>query len=316
MVLPILWLSPCHSLWNFLSLSSTSVKFNLRFPLCLTTDSDCSKSSRFSSLTSTSCYFTLLFGLLSHPVYEPCWNFWFLSGGVKSAGILGFCNFLLCNFTYNIYFCCFKNLIASCVSFINLIFALSMLPECNLWSQHSTDPWSFGASKTLLILLDIPLNFGFLKTMLLCFHIWMFWIHCCVFNFQFEHFLKSKEWHPYHGGNQFTFCVDGQLHFRLCLHPEACRKNIHLAQHFYSFFDLRKEFKKFYKNEKPINCIKDMLDCILFCFFFPVHLSISPCFTQWPFYEVSYIWSPLFRIYSEWSFGSTNTFHLLWQLSH
>ncbi|ELT87306.1 hypothetical protein CAPTEDRAFT_189098 [Capitella teleta] len=79
-------------------------------------------------------------------------------------------------------------------------------------------------------------------------------------NNKFEHFLKSKEWHPRHGGKPFIFCVDGQLHFRLCLHPEVTRKNIHLEEHFNNFFDLRKEFKKFYKNEKPINCIKDMLD--------------------------------------------------------
>ena len=87
---------------------------------------------------------------------------------------------------------------------------------------------------------------------------------CCCSAHQLEHFLRAKEVHPDHGGRPFMFCVDGQLHHRLCLHPEACRKNIHLAQHFYSFFDLRKEFKKYYKNERPINCVKDMLDCILF----------------------------------------------------
>jgi len=59
------------------------------------------------------------------------------------------------------------------------------------------------------------------------------------------------------------FCTDGQLHLRMCLLPEATTKNITLPTHFHRFFDLRKEFKKFYKTERPINCIKDMLDCIL-----------------------------------------------------
>jgi inhibitor of KinA sporulation pathway (predicted exonuclease) len=80
---------------------------------------------------------------------------------------------------------------------------------------------------------------------------------------QFERFLCAKEVHPDHGGRPFSFCTDGQLHLRMCLLPEATRKNIALPAHFYKFFDLRKEFKKFYKTERPINCIKDMLDCIL-----------------------------------------------------
>lgn len=80
---------------------------------------------------------------------------------------------------------------------------------------------------------------------------------------QFERFLCAKEVHPDHGGRPFTFCTDGQLHLRMCLLPEATRKNIALPEHFYKFFDLRKEFKKFYKTERPINCINDMLDCIL-----------------------------------------------------
>ena len=80
---------------------------------------------------------------------------------------------------------------------------------------------------------------------------------------QFERFLCSKAVHPDHGGRPFVFCTDGQLHLRMCLLPEATKKNIALPTHFYRFFDLRKEFKKFYKAERPINCIKDMLDCIL-----------------------------------------------------
>uniref|UniRef100_A0A8C5IM85 Epithelial splicing regulatory protein 1 n=1 Tax=Junco hyemalis TaxID=40217 RepID=A0A8C5IM85_JUNHY len=45
-------------------------------------------------------------------------------------------------------------------------------------------------------------------------------------------------------GTSFCFCTDGQLHIRQVLHPEASKKNISLPECFYSFFDLRKEFKK------------------------------------------------------------------------
>ncbi|XP_077208001.1 epithelial splicing regulatory protein 1 isoform X1 [Paroedura picta] len=45
-------------------------------------------------------------------------------------------------------------------------------------------------------------------------------------------------------GTSFCLCTDGQLHIRQVLHPEASKKNILLPECFYSFFDLRKEFKK------------------------------------------------------------------------
>nr|XP_020641063.1 epithelial splicing regulatory protein 1 isoform X1 [Pogona vitticeps] len=45
-------------------------------------------------------------------------------------------------------------------------------------------------------------------------------------------------------GTSFCLCTDGQLHLRQVLHPEASKKNILLPECFYSFFDLRKEFKK------------------------------------------------------------------------
>lgn len=83
------------------------------------------------------------------------------------------------------------------------------------------------------------------------------------FSFQFDRFLSSKEVHPDHGGRPFCVVTDGSLHLRLVLHPEATQKGIHLPHYFFNFFDIRKEFKKFYKVSN-INCIKDMLDCILF----------------------------------------------------
>ncbi|XP_048881044.1 epithelial splicing regulatory protein 1 isoform X4 [Brienomyrus brachyistius] len=45
-------------------------------------------------------------------------------------------------------------------------------------------------------------------------------------------------------GTSFCLCTDGQLHIRQVIHPEASSKNIMLPECFYSFFDLRKDFKK------------------------------------------------------------------------
>ncbi|XP_040210614.1 epithelial splicing regulatory protein 1 isoform X2 [Rana temporaria] len=45
-------------------------------------------------------------------------------------------------------------------------------------------------------------------------------------------------------GTSFCLCTDGQLHIRQVLHPEASKKNILLPDCFYSFFDLKKEFRK------------------------------------------------------------------------
>ena len=79
-----------------------------------------------------------------------------------------------------------------------------------------------------------------------------------------ERFLRVKEIHPEHGGRPFCFCTDGPLHLRMCLHPEAFRKNICLPSHYYRYFDLRKEFQAAYTAEpRPIAGLKDMLDGIL-----------------------------------------------------
>ncbi|XP_071325258.1 epithelial splicing regulatory protein 1 isoform X3 [Trachinotus anak] len=45
-------------------------------------------------------------------------------------------------------------------------------------------------------------------------------------------------------GTSVCLCTDGQLHIRQVIHPEAASKNILVPDSFYSFFDLRKEFKK------------------------------------------------------------------------
>uniref|UniRef100_A0A8C1A414 Epithelial splicing regulatory protein 1 n=1 Tax=Cyprinus carpio carpio TaxID=630221 RepID=A0A8C1A414_CYPCA len=49
--------------------------------------------------------------------------------------------------------------------------------------------------------------------------------------------------------NTFYLCTDGQLHIRQVLHPEASSKNILLPECFFSFFDLRKEFKNKFPSE-------------------------------------------------------------------
>lgn len=45
-------------------------------------------------------------------------------------------------------------------------------------------------------------------------------------------------------GTSVCLCADGQLHIRQVIHPEAASKNILVPDCFYSFFDIRKEFKK------------------------------------------------------------------------
>lgn len=78
---------------------------------------------------------------------------------------------------------------------------------------------------------------------------------------EIERWIMSLGVHPDVGGRQFQFVTDGQLHMRTCLHPEAVRKSIPLAPHYYSFFDLRREFRMRYKPE-VVNCIRDMLDYV------------------------------------------------------
>uniref|UniRef100_A0A8C9U505 Epithelial splicing regulatory protein 1 n=1 Tax=Serinus canaria TaxID=9135 RepID=A0A8C9U505_SERCA len=66
-------------------------------------------------------------------------------------------------------------------------------------------------------------------------------------------------------GTSFCFCTDGQLHIRQVLHPEASKKNILLPECFYSFFDLRKEFKKCCPGSPEVSKldVAAMTECIL-----------------------------------------------------
>jgi len=78
---------------------------------------------------------------------------------------------------------------------------------------------------------------------------------------KFDRFLSSKEIHPDHGSTPFCLVTDGPLHLRLVLHPETNTKHIPLPGYFYKYYDIRKEFRKFYKTN-TINSIKDMLDLL------------------------------------------------------
>ncbi|GAB1600064.1 epithelial splicing regulatory protein 1-like isoform X4 [Argonauta hians] len=75
---------------------------------------------------------------------------------------------------------------------------------------------------------------------------------------EMDRFLSAKGVHPDHGGKSFTICTDGQAHLRQCLHPECSKKNINLPKYMFKFYDLRKEFRKFYRTEGT--GIKTMLE--------------------------------------------------------
>ncbi|XP_008430874.1 epithelial splicing regulatory protein 1 isoform X1 [Poecilia reticulata] len=59
-----------------------------------------------------------------------------------------------------------------------------------------------------------------------------------MFNLQLTNEVNSAG-----AGTSLCLCTDGQLHIRQVIHPEAASKNIPVPDCFFSFFDLRKEFK-------------------------------------------------------------------------
>jgi len=60
---------------------------------------------------------------------------------------------------------------------------------------------------------------------------------------EFNQYVRTKL--NYDNGEQFIFVTDGQQHLRQVLFPECTNKNINLPEYFYRFFDLKKEFRKF-----------------------------------------------------------------------
>ncbi|XP_023221970.1 RNA-binding protein fusilli-like isoform X1 [Centruroides sculpturatus] len=74
---------------------------------------------------------------------------------------------------------------------------------------------------------------------------------------QFDQFVRTKLDNSL--GRTFHLITDGQLHLRQVIHPEACQKNFLLPDYYTSFFDLRKEFRKFY-GTNDVHSIQDMLN--------------------------------------------------------
>ncbi|XP_041650265.1 epithelial splicing regulatory protein 1 isoform X3 [Cheilinus undulatus] len=58
------------------------------------------------------------------------------------------------------------------------------------------------------------------------------------------HLQLTNEVNSAGAGTSLCLCTDGQLHIRQVIHPEAASKNILVPDCFFSFLDLRKEFKK------------------------------------------------------------------------
>lgn len=55
--------------------------------------------------------------------------------------------------------------------------------------------------------------------------------------------------------------TDGPLHLRQALLPECKKKQVHLSPLFHRYFDLRKEFKKYFSSIPRISCLNDILSC-------------------------------------------------------
>ncbi|XP_013790875.1 epithelial splicing regulatory protein 1-like [Limulus polyphemus] len=77
---------------------------------------------------------------------------------------------------------------------------------------------------------------------------------------ELDQFVKAR--FDNDGNRNFFLVTDGQFHLRQVLHPEATKKNLSLPDYFFSFFDLRKEFRRFYHTDEILS-IQDMLNCIL-----------------------------------------------------
>uniref|UniRef100_A0A7N6B894 RRM domain-containing protein n=1 Tax=Anabas testudineus TaxID=64144 RepID=A0A7N6B894_ANATE len=79
------------------------------------------------------------------------------------------------------------------------------------------------------------------------------------------HLQLTNEVNSVGTGTSVCLCTDGQLHIRQVIHPEAANKNALVPDCFYSFFDLRKEFKKHFPTSdlKALN-VHIMAECHTF----------------------------------------------------
>lgn len=72
-------------------------------------------------------------------------------------------------------------------------------------------------------------------------------------HFQFDKFLQDNQFHP-ENNVQLTFLCENCLHLRQCLHPESVKKSSKpLANYYWSYFDLRHEFERFYETTECHN---------------------------------------------------------------
>jgi hypothetical protein len=63
------------------------------------------------------------------------------------------------------------------------------------------------------------------------------------------------------GLNDFSLITDGSLHIRQALIPECTKKEIKLPHYYYSFFDIRNEFRKFAQIDQKINNLAEIENC-------------------------------------------------------
>lgn len=82
-----------------------------------------------------------------------------------------------------------------------------------------------------------------------------------TFSSQFDQYAKSK---LDSDCKSFRLITDGQLHLRQVIHPESSKKGIALADYFYTFHDIKKEFRKFYRNN-DVHTVEEILNCKCFC---------------------------------------------------
>lgn len=73
-----------------------------------------------------------------------------------------------------------------------------------------------------------------------------------------EEFDKFIDTHLTCTGESWCLVTDGQYPLRHYLHLEACRKKAKLSDHFYSFYDLKKEIKRAVKHDSDFKNLEDV----------------------------------------------------------
>ncbi|XP_077577288.1 epithelial splicing regulatory protein 1 isoform X1 [Stigmatopora nigra] len=76
------------------------------------------------------------------------------------------------------------------------------------------------------------------------------------------HLQLTNEVNSAGAGTSVCLCTDGQLPIRQVIHPEAASKNILVPDCFYSFFDLRKEFRLHYPSDLNTLDLETMMESL------------------------------------------------------